>query len=67
MLTKDELMDLGQEILKMKYRFKRENGFNEEKLRIPKRIFETQSPLGDLSEKYIRQAVTAYFKKLNSD
>lgn len=63
----DELMDLGQKILKMKYKYKTENGFDENKLRIPKRIFETPSPLGKFSEKYIQQAVSAYFNKLISD
>ncbi len=66
-LEEDELMDLGLKILKMKYKYKTENGFDENKLRIPKRIFETPSPFGKFSEKYIRQAVSAYFNKLISD
>ena len=63
----DELMNIRREILKKKNEFKRENGFDESKLRIPKRIFETASPRGKISENYIRQAVSAYFGKLNSD
>ncbi len=64
--NEEELKNIGLEILKMKNVFKRENGFDEKKLRIPKRIFETPSPSGEFTEEYMRQGVTAYFKLLNS-
>lgn len=66
-LTYDDSLNIGREILKIKNNFKKENGFNENNLRIPKRIFETKAPTGKFTEEYIRQGVSAYFKLLNSD
>ncbi len=63
----DDSLNIGREILKIKNRFKKENGFDANNLRIPKRIFETKAPTGEFTEEYIKQAVSAYFKLLNSD
>ena len=60
----DELMWLGYEILKEKNRFKAREGFNPEKLKIPRRIYETPSPRGALTEKDLRKAINIFFKEL---
>ncbi len=56
----DQLKELGQEILRRKYRFKMREGFAFESLRIPKRILKTVSPHGVLDEKFLRQGIEAY-------
>ncbi len=62
--TIEDLNKLGREILKKKYEFKFREGFDPNKLRIPKRILETPTPHGKLAEKEIRKAVNLYFEKL---
>nr|MDO8063795.1 aldehyde ferredoxin oxidoreductase C-terminal domain-containing protein [Candidatus Freyrarchaeum guaymaensis] len=65
-LEKDEgeLAELGREILFEKYRFKVREGFSFDKLRIPRRILETPTPHGMLSEEVIREAVAHYASKI---
>ncbi|AEH45956.1 Aldehyde ferredoxin oxidoreductase [Thermodesulfatator indicus DSM 15286] len=58
--TADDLKKLGQEILARKYRFKKARNFAPSKLRIPKRIFETVSPHGELDENTLKTAVKLY-------
>lgn len=65
-LTSDELNRLGKEILKKKYQFKVREGFDLSKLRLPKRIFETDTPLGKLAEKDIKDILKDYQKILFS-
>ncbi|MHA1593999.1 MAG: aldehyde ferredoxin oxidoreductase family protein [Candidatus Baldrarchaeia archaeon] len=60
----NRLMALGRKILRLKHKFKSDEGFDPKKLRIPKRILETESPHGVLSEQDIRTAVNAYFEEL---
>jgi aldehyde:ferredoxin oxidoreductase len=62
----EELEWLGYEILKEKNRFKMQMGFDPEKLRIPSRIYETQSPRGAITEEEIRDSVASYFKRLGA-
>ena len=62
--TVEDLNKLGREILKKKYEFKFREGFDPNKLRIPKRILETPTPHGKLTEEEIRKAVNLYFEKL---
>ncbi|MHA1582466.1 MAG: aldehyde ferredoxin oxidoreductase family protein [Candidatus Baldrarchaeia archaeon] len=62
--TVEDLNKLGREILKKKYEFKFREGFDPNKLRIPKRILETPTPHGKLAEEEIRKAVNLYFEKL---
>ena len=57
---------VGEEIHREKYRFKIREGFSLDNLRLPKRIFETPSAIGNLDESYIRQAI-GHFKKLIID
>ena len=63
-LTIEEINRLGKEILRAKYKFKFREGFNPNKLRIPKRILETPTPHGKLTEEQIKEAVNLYFEKL---
>ena len=63
-LTIEELNRLGKEILRAKYKFKFREGFDPNKLRIPKRILETPTPHGRLTEEQIKEAVNLYFEKL---
>lgn len=52
-----DLDGIGKEIYREKYRFKTREGFSLDDLRIPKRIFETPSPVGKLDEEFIRKAI----------
>ena len=61
-LSEADLKRIGAEIHREKYDFKFREGFSIEKLRIPKRIFETVSPIGSLNEEYFKKAL-AYFKR----
>ncbi len=61
--TVEDLNKLGREILKKKYEFKFREGFDPNKLRIPKRILETPTPHGKLTEEEIRKAANLYFEK----
>jgi aldehyde:ferredoxin oxidoreductase len=58
----DAIQQIGADIHREKLRFKFREGFSLEDLRLPKRIFETASPLGVLDEGYIRQVI-AIFKE----
>jgi aldehyde:ferredoxin oxidoreductase len=56
-LKLEDINRIGTEIYREKYRFKTREGFSLDKLRIPKRIFETSSPVGKFDEIYIRRAI----------
>ena len=60
----DYLTRLGKDTLNRKYRFKKRAGFDPDSLRIPKRIFETPSPLGDINEDTIRTAISHYIQAI---
>ena len=60
----DDLDRVGMEILREKNRFKAREGFKHEELRIPSRIFETDSPLGKLDEKAVRGAISEFYRLL---
>ena len=62
--SEDDLVRLGAEILKRKYEFKGREGFDAEALRIPRRILETDSPLGELEEGFMRQAISHFVSSL---
>ncbi len=59
-LSCDEIERIGIRILAEKNRFKIREGFKPEELRIPKRIFETSTPLGMLDENFIKETVKHY-------
>jgi len=61
-LSVDELNQIGSRILTEKNKFKRREGFKPDELKIPKRIFETASPIGYLEEEYIKETVKAYME-----
>ena len=60
-----DLDKLGMEILREKNRFKIREGFDPWNIRIPKRVFETESARGMIKEETIRDAIQSYFEKLN--
>ncbi len=51
------LRQLGEEILQLKHSFKRREGFDLSKVRIPKRILDTPSSLGKIDEEFMRQTL----------
>lgn len=63
-LSPEALQKIGEEIHREKYRFKTQEGFSLDKLRLPKRIFETPSPMGKLDEGFIRQAIECVKKAI---
>jgi aldehyde:ferredoxin oxidoreductase len=56
-LDPDKLEEMGKDIHREKFRFKTREGFSFDTLRIPRRIFETVSPIPYLTEDYIRQTI----------
>ena len=62
-IAPEALHRVGEEIHSEKYRFKTREGFSLDKLRLPKRIFKTPSPAGELDEEFIRGAVE-HIKKI---
>lgn len=56
----DELARLGAETLHRKYAFKKREGFDPARLRVPRRILETPAPFGPLDEDLLRQAIQIY-------
>ncbi|WP_456328726.1 aldehyde ferredoxin oxidoreductase N-terminal domain-containing protein [Archaeoglobus sp.] len=63
-ISPDELKKLGREIYREKARLKIDLGFNLDELSIPRRIFETPSLHGELSEDFVKKALEYYKKKL---
>ncbi len=59
-LSPEELRELGQKILKTKYRFKLREGFSFKDLRIPRRILETVSARGKIPEAFLREGLKIY-------
>jgi aldehyde:ferredoxin oxidoreductase len=59
-LTEDRLIKLGEEIYAEKLKLKMQLGFDLNSLRIPKRIFETETPQGKLKKEYIEEAISYY-------
>jgi aldehyde:ferredoxin oxidoreductase len=60
-VTDEGLRELGAQIHRDKIEFKVREGFSYLKAGLPKRIFETESPVGQLDEEYMRRAVE-YFQ-----
>ena len=56
----------GKKILKAKYGFKVREGFSLTKLKIPERIFQTPSPLGKISRRFVEEALNLAERKLAS-
>ena len=62
--TESELREIGARILREKNAFKEREGFSMDSLRIPERITETMSPLGQVDPAYMRETIEAYRQKL---
>jgi len=62
--TSEKLEELGREIHRAKMNFKFREGFDLDKLRIPKRIFEVPTPQGLLKEEELREAIALYKEKI---
>ena len=56
-MDEEQLLKIGRDIHREKFRFKMREGFTFEGLRIPGRILETKAPASGLSEDYIRTAL----------
>ncbi|MEM3737359.1 MAG: aldehyde ferredoxin oxidoreductase family protein [Candidatus Bathyarchaeia archaeon] len=62
-LSCEDLVKIGAEILRSKYNFKCREGFDFGKLRIPTRIFKSPTPLGPVTEEFIRESIK-HFKTI---
>ena len=58
--TPEELSKLGEEILKLKHHFKKREGFDLGKIRIPDRILEIPSSRGIIDGDFIRQTLIEF-------
>lgn len=63
-LAEADLYTKGAEILKRKYEFKKREGFKLDGIHIPKRVFETPSPHGQVDEKYVRETLDLVNKRI---
>lgn len=63
-ITLEDLGRIGVETLKSKNAFKAREGFSHRDLRIPRRIIETETPLGSLEEEFIREGIEEFFRLL---
>ena len=61
-LSGDDLVRIGAEIYKEKYKFKIQEGFSLDNITLPSRIFKTPSPAGNIDEPFLRKAIE-FFKK----
>jgi len=61
--AQDELMKMGKEIFHNLYKFKVREGFELGEQKLPKRIFEVQTPHGKLEVKKIKSMINYYIKK----
>ncbi len=64
-ISEEELKKVGEEIYKEKLKLKVAMGFDPNKLRFPKRIFEVESLHGKLKEEFVERAIHYYTKKVN--
>lgn len=62
--TKEDLLNIGKEIFRMKYEFKKREGFDLGEVKIPKRFFETECLAGKLSEEVADNMLQLYKEKL---
>jgi len=62
-ISPEELLKTGRNILQEKYRFKVREGFDFNKLNVPKRIFEIKAPAGYIDEDFYKNAIN-YAKKV---
>jgi len=60
-----DLDSIGLEILRNKFKFKLREGFNPEKIRVPSRVFQTETPLGKINEEYLMKSIEHYIELIN--
>lgn len=63
-INEEELKKLGEEIYYNKYRLKIREGFDPDKVKFPKRIFETPTPHGMLKPEYLEKAKEIFKQKI---
>ena len=56
-VAKEDLLDIGEEIHREKYRFKMQEGFSLDNYCMPKRIFETPSLVGKIDKTFVDKVV----------
>lgn len=61
----EQLSRLGEEIHRLKYRFKMREGFDPAKEVLPERIFQTRAPGGMLDRKYMESTINAFLSQLS--
>ncbi|MCK5217193.1 MAG: aldehyde ferredoxin oxidoreductase family protein [Methanosarcinales archaeon] len=61
--TRDELEALGKEIFLAKYQFKKQEGFDLSRIKVPSRFYETVSQLGKVTPETIDNMLTLYREK----
>lgn len=61
----EDLHLLGEKILQNKHQFKQREGFDLANIRIPKRILETPSSLGNIDEGFMQQTLAVLVQKIN--
>ncbi len=63
-LSDDEIKEIGERIYTEKFRFKMREGFSFDNLRVPKRIFETESSVGLIDEVYFNSLLESIKRKI---
>ncbi len=64
--TEEHLMKTGEKILQEKYKYKFREGFDFNKLRIPTKILETESPHKKIKKETIEEAIKQYADKIKT-
>ena len=62
--TEEDLYKVGREILVTKYEFKIREGVNVKDIKFPRRVLETPTPHGTLSEEFLKRATELYLEML---
>jgi aldehyde:ferredoxin oxidoreductase len=63
-LSEDDLAHIGWKIYKTKQKTKFDEGFNPCKVKIPKKLLETPTPLGKINEQYVQEVIKEINKRL---
>lgn len=66
-INEQTLVDLGKQIYLVKHKIKVLEGFKPDGLRIPRRFLETPTPLGQVSEEYLRKIIAHYAKLVSKN
>lgn len=66
-LSHDQLLQAGRKTLARKHAFKRREGFDMVRQRIPRRILDTPSALGAIDTSFLRQALQEYVDRVSRE